>query len=352
MENLTTSPQQIKPFEDLDLRRYQSEADLKALEEDINTYNITGDKAVMGRIHTKFRVSGGSKSGNTELRIAGALIKMIKAKRLSRKRCQRVDFNLKDVARHIKTQVGYKEYRIVSERTVSRYIHLVLEKLGELFDIKYEVTLGRGGGFSMWEDEIVELNEFVPALARKTKKASDRPRIKEWEMRNERIQTAILIDKEKTTKNRSKCFAKGEYLYNGSVPEPMMRLASIIIYQNPVGHTNRLDISQKEMKSIVAEQLTAGAFCLDAVEWLNKAVRITDTMMSDSRIENPVGYVRNTVRTLAKGQHNSTSALKKSKAAKRKYFSDLKADYIKEMQKEKLEPFASVIEKFDRKIAA
>jgi len=340
MGTLINNTPKIKEFEPISLKGYLTEADLKAIKKECESLSSVDGKSVIGRIHTKYRYSGGSKSGNTEIRIAGIILNMVNATKGTKK----VPFNKADVARQL-----LNEGKEMSTRSVRRYLRKVLEKLEE-FGVRFEELKGRGGFFRAWSTHLDErkaagLIQFNPNLAKRTRRGCDLKKVDKWRKQNAAIKRG--------TKNRHlKIYkAKGETFNKDRVPDQMISLAAKIYKQAELGlhsgltipHCSRLQIDDKGIIPLLARRLTNGAFVRDALFEVFKDIEDTDRMMADVRLKNPIGYLTYKVKKRWTKNPDRSETLRKSRQYQREFHTNSIALYQSELAKESSEIGRAVI---------
>lgn len=331
-------------------------------EYEIHSLEVVEVKEELGftttRLQSKYLHRGGSKAGNTEIRIAGAILNMVKAMLLrvpkGNLEC-RIKFTKADIARQLINEHGIA----VSEKTIQRYLNnTVLPKLQEVYGLNYEQVNGRGGGFLVWTQDLQIIEEtnmrlFDDSLAEKSRRKSD-------------FQKYTAIAKKRGTKRSAFNYlmAKGETFNNDRSPDQMISLAAKIYKQAEMGlhsgltipHSGRLRIDSKGIIALLARRLTNGAFIRDALFEVFKDIEDTDRMMADVRLENPMGYLTAKVKKRRKKNPDRAETLRKSRQYQKAFHTNSIALYQSELAKESSEigraVIAGLIADHEEKIAA
>jgi len=282
----TTVPQHILTKQDLKevycISDYMTEAERAIYLSDYDP-NQAEFGFVPKRMQSKYVRQGGSKSGNTELRIAGSILHLVNAM-LSRaghgrKEC-RVSFTKDDLARMVHDGAG----KGISKRTVQEYLSTVLDKLQEIYGLHYEIINGRNGGIQVWTDalELLEQGgqrEFDTSLIRKTK--SDSMRAKLVEIQKER-------EKKRSTLNYFK--AKGSI--NKRAYARMIRLAHGWLKGREVEVYSQLSPERNHYARLMTPRLIQGASLGDAYKDAVWAIRETNTQIVLGSVSNSMAYAK------------------------------------------------------------
>ncbi len=216
------------------------------------------------------------KSDATEIRIVGAILKMLKAALIHGEAVGcRVRFTKQDLARMV-----HNDGSPVSERTIQRYLKTVLAKMASVYDLHYEIINGRHGGIMLWTDTLNQLEEsgkrlFDEKLVTKSRRKNDRKRA-EWVAMKGRQKKAPVFKAKGSIKTK--------------LPAAMMRLASRVLKKATIEPMNRFSPSELMLKGLLAKVLALGHDKEKALEAILRAVRVTDTAMSDFHVENPFKY--------------------------------------------------------------
>lgn len=274
------------------ITHYLSEKEINLVSEELdelqNPY-LEGFKPSK-RKQSNYLHKGGSKSGNTELRIAGSLLNMLRASHKHSGGCK-IAFQLKDIARQIKDDKGNG----VSDRTVSRYVSRVLEKLSQIYGIHFEIKKGARGGYLMWTADFQQTIEttgdlFNEKLINKVKRKTDQKKILAWQSR---------INKHDKTKRSNYLRAKANKLTNG-FPKGLAKFARNLSSQIDGEQFSRFQISKNRLFITSWKLLAKGYWRKDVVNIIQSAMRYTDMAISDFTVHNPHGYFNGVLKNLLK----------------------------------------------------
>ena len=269
----------------LDIKFYNSEKELEIAEEDLFN-EIKGNSS--SRNQSQYSHRGGSKAGNTELRIAGVIINLLKASELHSGGCK-ARIQIADIARQLMTNG-----KGVSNRTISRYLTTVLNKMQVIYGIHFEVIVGAKGGYRIWTKEHQEKlesgekREFDESLFERTNRKNDKSRIHKWKNYHDK-------------KKQAKKMAKGSNNLTSRKPVKLAGLARKISQKTNLNEYSNIQITATTIFFITWNLLTSGHWQNDILNIVNKALHITNAATSDFNIRSQNGYLKGVIKNLSKG---------------------------------------------------
>lgn len=268
------------------IKRYSTEAERDIVEEEAVEFL---EKQELGfstprRFQSAYLRRGGSKSGNTELRIAGAILNMVKAVIIrvnkGNEEC-RTSFTKADLAR----QVG------ISERTVYRHLKLVLDKLHEIYGIHSKIVRSEYGKsqeplIQVWTAELEQIEKqnlrlFDDSLVEKTKRKSVREKLEY--IKNEFLPKRSILKNSRLKENLLTTRKRGLWSLAANLTQ---RIESWMA-KNP---SKRKRPTVSNIKKICCD-LLAQNFCKnEIVALVLSALKELDQALLDKIIFNPIGY--------------------------------------------------------------
>ena len=274
------------------ISRYLTDADFDALQEEVarEDQRMNGYYVPEPVSRSDYTHRGGSKSGNTELRVAGVILNMIVSS-FKRDALCKIKFTKKDIARQVRNEEGDQ----VSERTIQRVVQKVLGKMAAIYDLHYEIVNGRFGGFRVWTDALEELkkddkDEFDETLIPKIKRKGERTKIIAWgaKLKRETKIASVLLAKATGNNKRE------------NLPRTLAHLARKLTPKIPLSSFSRISEEIDDLHWMTWRLLARGYWQNDVVTIVTRALRETDMALADFKIHNPVGYLVQKISKISK----------------------------------------------------
>lgn len=273
------------------ITRYSTEAERDIVEEEAVEFLEEQELgfSTPRRFQSAYLRRGGSKSGNTELRIAGAILNMVKAVIIrvnkGNEEC-RISFTKADLARQVhENGVG------ISQRTIYRHLKKVLDKLHEIYGIHSKIVRSEYGKsqeplIQVWTAELEQIEKqnlrlFDDSLVEKTKRKSVREKLEF--ITNEFLPKRSILKNSRLKENLLTTRKRGLWSLAANLTQ---RIESWMA-KNP-SKRNRPKISN--IKKICFD-LLAQNFCKnEIVALVLSALKELDQALLDKIIFNPIGY--------------------------------------------------------------
>ena len=283
---------------------YATESHLNEIEEELeealNPY-LPGISSSPSR--SKYWYRGGSKSGNTELRIAGVILNFVRASLRHKGGCK-IKFTKADIARQVQN-----DGKPISERTVQRWLQTVLDKLACVYGLHHEVKNGAKGGVILWTEDFANIvtshgDLFDETLLPKIRRKNEREKIERWRDKVRR----------ETERADSILKAKAKIKTKRTSPAMMALAAKILAKHDPPDGFSRFAPSKTMLKGMLAKILSLGHWQEEARDALFRAIRLTDAALSDFHVPNPFGYCVATASNLLPNPQSFSTIKKQCRA--------------------------------------
>ena len=344
MDNLINIPEEIKPevIEDLIGLMGEEEVELYADYEEWMDNQINGQTYmpfIKKRVNRRKYLKG--KVIFTKAKIAGSILKVLR--------------DSKGARAHI-TCKKIMSFTHLSESTVRRYLYDVLDWLVSQDLLRFDIDKARG--YYAWTEEwetmknahgdLIEPKKFLrsPWLRKHQTKFASALK-KGFTPPCQNLPPRTLKEDYPSDKPISKEMSL--YKRGRKLPRKLAKVARNLLRNTPLSKYARIDLSKRQEHWLAWRLLAEGYWRNDVSNILFKALRITDSAVSDGLTENPKAYLQGVIDKIKAGVKKPTPD--QLKAERVRFWQDQKQTCIALLKAEGIKPNESMLAQFDSKVA-